>query len=454
MKYFGTDGIRGIVGEKLTPELAQAVGYAYGMALNDYLGGLPVKKERFRRNILIGRDTRSSGQMLAAAVCAGLKLAGFNVIDAGIITTPAHNYETKVGDFVGGVMITASHNPAEHNGIKLCADSGKKHSLAFLESVEEYIDKGIPAKINTEILGTYAVDFSIGLDWIGFILRSLGNPDLSGFTVALDLANGAGYELIPEGFRRAGAKVLTFNTECDGKNINNGCGSVYVDRFTNKVVESGADIGFSFDGDADRIMVVDRTGRVVDGADLMYIFGVYYSENGKLNNGAIVTTPITNLGMEYSLNKKSIEVKRTQKVGGQYVQALMEDGGYLIGGEENGHMLLNDIGEGSDGMCVGLYLLKIMRESGCDLCDLLSDMERTKTAQSNVDVSEEQKQKYVAGALSQLEAEQAARLKHCDGRIIVRPSGTECVIRVLVEGEEQLLLDEICGILVDAIKKL
>ena len=454
MRYFGTDGIRGIFGKSLTPELAKTVGYAYGMALNDYLGSLPTKKEQFRRNILVGRDTRSSGQVLAEAVSTGLIQAGFNVVDAGIITTPAHNYETKVGDFVGGVMITASHNPAEHNGIKLCTDSGRKHSLSFLESVEEYIDKGIPAQSDNKVLGTFAYDYSIGPDWIDFILRSLGNPDLSRFTVALDLANGAGYELIPEGFRRAGANVLTFNTECDGKNINNGCGSVNVDRFASKVVESRADVGFSFDGDADRIMVIDRTGRVVDGADLMYIFGVYYSESGKLTNGAIVTTPITNLGMENSLNKKNIEVKRTQKVGGQYVQALMEDGGYMIGGEENGHMLLNDIGEGSDGMCIGLYLLKIMKEFECDLCDLLVDLERTQTAQRNLAVTEVQKQKYMTGCLEQLEVEQTARLQHCGGRIIVRPSGTESVIRVLVEGENQALLDEICGILATAITKL
>jgi len=454
MKYFGTDGIRGVWGETLFEEFAKIVGYAYGLALREDRDiSVVFQNSDTRPCLLVGRDTRMSGPEIASAIMSGAILAGFDVLDAGVITTPAHNYLTKSGNFVGGVMITASHNPTTHNGIKLCNFEGKKYSLDFLQKVEEYIDVGIPSKPSQSNLGRRFTDFTLGERWIDFILSKLGNPDFSGITVALDLANGAGFSLIPEAFSRTGATVLSFNTESDGRNINNCCGSLNVDRFASIVVKCGADIGFSFDGDADRIVVVDSLGRVVDGADLMYIFGVYYAKLGKLTKNAVVSTPITNLGLEASLKTRGIMLVRTQEVGGQYIHSLMDKNGYVIGGEENGHMLLGDIGEGSDGMCIGLYLIKILREEKCKLSDLLVGFCRTKTAQNNIAVTLTQKQKVSQGILAPILTEQSLKLGD-SGRIIVRPSGTECVIRVLVEGENRELLDEICKTISDYIKKL
>ncbi len=440
MQYFGTDGIRGVVGEKLTEDLARRIGVAYGRALWD--AGTKGK-------ILLGRDTRSSGKMLCEAVCCGLNKMGFDVVDAGIITTPAHNYLTNAGDFVGGVMITASHNPASHNGIKLCDQHGKKYSIEFLENVERYLSGA--DDFAAERRGVVSASVDLGLDWVDFILKSLDYPDLRGLRVALDLANGAGFALVPEGFRRAGAEVIVCNGESDGVNINSNCGSVNVDKFVPVVLHNRADVGFSFDGDADRIMAVDRHGRIIDGTDIMYILGMYYAEKGKLVGDTVVSTIITNQGLENSLVRNGLRLSRTA-VGGQYVQREMDSRGFVIGGEENGHMMLADIGEGSDGMCIGLYLLKIMREKNCDLGDLLAGLVRTNVAKSDLTVTEAQKQKVNDGAAADFVDEQQKRLN--GGRIIVRTSGTECVVRVLVEGQDQALLDQICSDIVDFILAL
>ncbi len=453
MKYFGTDGIRGVVGETLTADFAKLVGFAYGNALTQWQKMGEFGCKRTSKRVLVGRDTRSSGQELSLKIGEGIRLAGYDAVYAGVITTPTHNYSTKSGDFVGGVMITASHNPASHNGIKLCDFAGKKYSPEFLETVENFIKTYLNSELTAQNLGQEQTDFDIGAKWVNFLLDWLDFPDFSGVRVALDLANGAGYELIPQAFEMTNAEVVAFNTESDGKNINNNCGSLFVENFAQKVVECGADIGFSFDGDADRILAVDRTGRIVDGTDLMYIFGNYYAEQNKLPNMIVVSTPITNMGLEISLKNRGITLKRTSKVGGQYVQALMEAEGYAVGGEENGHILLRDIGEGSDGLFVGLYLLKIMRDKGCDLCDLLADLHRKKTAQSNLYVTENQRQKVANGCLD----EYLANLHFClnkDERVIVRPSGTECLVRVLVEGDNASRLNEICAEIESCIKNI
>lgn len=442
MKYFGTDGIRGIWGETLSAEFAEKVGFAYGIALKNQANSGAVIQNSCRR-VIVGRDTRASGSTIETAICRGLTQAGFDVVCAGILPTPALSFSAKSGDFVGGVMITASHNPSNHNGIKLCNSAGKKHLPDFLETVEKFIETGRTADFVADRIGTISHENDIGVRWVEFVLRSQNFPNFAGLKVALDLANGAGYELIPLAFRRAGAEVLAFNTENDGKNINNDCGSTHLNRFLRSVVEVGADVGFAFDGDADRIIAVTRTGQVVDGTDLMYIFGKYYAEKNLLTGDAVVTTPITNMGLEISLNAQGIRLVRTEKVGGQYIEALMEERDFVIGGEENGHMLLNNIGVGSDGLCVGVGLLKIMREKGCDLPDLLAGLKRKNLAQQNISVTEPQKQKVASGCLVDFLAEQKLRLSPTD-RIIVRPSGTECLIRVLVEGDDQRILDEVC----------
>ena len=444
MKLFGTDGIRGIVGEKLTEELAYRIGRAYGLVL---------ASSGKRCSVLLGRDTRVSGQTLMENVARGLNSARVDVVIAGILPTPAHTYLSKIYGVDGGVMITASHNPPEHNGLKFCDGEGNKLSQETQMKIEELaLAMPVGVAYNADFGGKTMIDLTLVDSWKEYILDSLGNPDFSGIKVALDMANGAGFEIIPEVFRKTGATVLPFFTESDGKNINRDCGSVNVDKFVKTCLDNNADIGFSFDGDADRIMVVARNGQIVDGTDLMYIFGRYYAQKGKLVGDTVVSTIVTNSGLDRSLGKYGINLVRTQ-VGGQYVQREMTEHGYVIGGEENGHMLLGDIGEGSDGMCIGLYLLKIMKEQNADVLDLLQDLERAKIAKSDLHVTEAQKKAVENGALEQTVHEMESRLGN-RGRIVLRTSGTESVVRILVEGEEQPLLDEINLILSNKVKEL
>ena len=433
MKLFGTDGIRGVVGEMLNETLAFDLGRAYGIALGD------TKHKR----ILLGRDTRMSGKMLLDAVTKGLNSAGFDVLSVGVLPTPAHTYLSKVLDVDGGIMITASHNPAEHNGIKFCDADGNKLSQTMQQKIEDIVFDIDAYEVYGE--GEFVEDLSLANKWIDYIFECLDNVNLSGVKVALDTANGAGFALIPEAFGRAGATVFAFNTESDGKNINNNCGSTHIEPFIEQCKKCGADIGFSFDGDADRIMAVDESGNVIDGTDMMYIFGVYYKKLGKLINNTVVSTIVTNSGLKNSLAKLGIDYCATQ-VGGQYVQREMMQNGYTVGGEENGHMLLGDIGEGSDGMCIGLYLLKIMKEEGVSLHQLIEGLERAKIAKADMQVTAVQKQAVADGVLDDLIDELNAIISE-SGRIVVRTSGTESVVRILVEGENQEILDSIRDVL-------
>lgn len=445
MRLFGTDGIRGVVGQKLTEDLAYKIGRAFGIVLRESgaQSGAP--------KVLLGRDTRVSGPMLERAVSRGLNSAGVDVLSAGIIPTPAHNYLTKILPVAGGVMITASHNPAEHNGIKFCGAEGGKLAAHVQQKIEDIVfDLGQCSGVIGE--GKCEQDTSLGALWVDYILAELGEPNLRGMRVALDTANGAGYALIPQAFERAGAIVLATNTESDGSHINKDCGSVNVDKFVPFCLQNHADIGFSFDGDADRIMVVSRDGKIYDGTDLMFIFGTNYAQNGKLVGDTVVSTIVTNSGLESSLAAQGIKLVRTA-VGGQYIQREMDAHGYLLGGEENGHMMLGDIGEGSDGMCIGLNLAKIMRETAEDLPALTAGLKRSLMAKSDLHVTEDQKAAVDNGALADLVDELSARLAG-RGRIVLRTSGTENVVRILVEGEDQTLLDEINQRLAAATMKL
>ncbi len=453
MKYFGTDGIRGIWGEDFNSELATAVGLAYGRVLSEWFETKKVRGD-VQKCVLVGSDTRPSGQILKDSVCKGLMLAGFDVLDAGILPTPALLYITSAKHFAGGVMITASHNPAHYNGIKLCGVDGKKYPLAVLEKIESYIDAvdlGESAK-NVQCRSV-SEDLGLGREWVDALLNKVGGLNLQGLTIALDLANGAGFELIPLAFERAGAKVVAFNTQSDGKNINKNCGSLFVEKFSEVVVCNGADVGFSFDGDADRIIAVDKTGKVLDGADLMYILAVNYAGSGTSKTRTIVTTPLTNMGLETSLNELGIGLKRTKYIGSQFVQELMDEDGFSLGGEDNGHIMIKDIGVGSDGLGVGLVLLKIMQESGRTLAELSAGLKRKKVAKCDLSVSNRQWSIVGNGGLQEFLNDLHMRLGK-SGRIIARSSGTERVVRVMVEGDDQPLLDELCDEICEYVKSL
>lgn len=443
-KLFGTDGIRGIANEKLTAQLAFNMGQAFAVSLS--------KNANFKK-VIVGRDTRISGQMLSCAFVAGLNSMGFSAILPGILPTPALSYLTKTLDVDGGVMITASHNPAEHNGLKFYNSNGEKLSLAQQVELEEtYFN--IDSCLGCAPLEIGGMDFDEDLLklWVDHVVSTLDIKSLNGFKIALDTANGAGFAVIPYVFKMLGAQVICYNNKNDGININRDCGSTHMEKFVAECVANNVDYGFSFDGDADRMMAVTKDGKIIDGTDMMYIFAKYLKEKNLLKDDILVTTIVTNCGLENSLHDLGINVLRTQ-VGGIHIQTEMLKNSYNLGGEENGHIMVGDVNSESCGLTSSLFLLKIIIEKNESASELLKGLERTLIASSNVYVSERQKQEVAKGVLNDLVNELETELGN-SGRIVLRPSGTECLIRTLVEGDDQDKIDKINNILENAVKNI
>ena len=443
-KLFGTDGIRGIANEKLTAQLAFNMGQAFAVSLS--------KNANFKK-VIVGRDTRISGQMLSCAFVAGLNSMGFSAILPGILPTPALSYLTKTLDVDGGVMITASHNPAEHNGLKFYNSNGEKLSLAQQAELEEtYFN--IDSCLGCAPLEIGGMDFDEDLLklWVDHVESTLDIKSLNGFKIALDTANGAGFAVIPYVFKMLGAQVICYNNKNDGININRDCGSTHMEKFVAECVANNVDYGFSFDGDADRMMAVTKDGKIIDGTDMMYIFAKYLKEKNLLKDDILVTTIVTNCGLENSLHDLGINVLRTQ-VGGIHIQTEMLKNSYNLGGEENGHIMVGDVNSESCGLTSSLFLLKIIIEKNESASELLKGLERTLIASSNVYVSERQKQEVAKGVLNDLVNELETELGN-SGRIVLRPSGTECLIRTLVEGDDQDKIDKINNILENAVKNI
>ena len=443
-KLFGTDGIRGIANEKLTAQLAFNMGQAFAVSLN---------KDAKYKKIIIGRDTRVSGQMLSCAFVAGLNSMGFSAILPNVLPTPALSYLTKTLEVDGGVMITASHNPAEHNGLKFYDCNGCKLSLQKQAELEE-IYFNIDSYLGCSPMEVGGMEFNDDLLklWVDHIVSVLELKSLKGLKIALDTANGASYAVAPYIFKMLGAQVICYNNNCDGININRDCGSTHMEQFVAECVANDVDFGFSFDGDADRMMTVAKGGKILDGTDLMYIFAKYLKDKNKLIDDTLVTTIVTNCGLEHSLEKLGIKTIRTQ-VGGIHIQTEMLKNGYNLGGEENGHIMVGDVNSESCGITSSLFLLKIILDTNLTIQDLLKDLQRSLIASSNVYVSERQKQEVAKGALNDLVNELEAELGN-SGRIVLRPSGTECLIRTLVEGDNQEQLDKINSVLENAVKNI
>ena len=438
-KLFGTDGIRGIVGEDLTHELAMKVGEASAYVLG--------KKDDLV--VLVGRDTRVSGQMLASALSAGLMSQGAKVIDLGVVPTPAVSYLVKKYKASMGAMISASHNPSEYNGIKLFDGEGFKLPDATENEIEKYLlGKAVPT---TTKVGTYEVCDTAIDDYTDHIVKSAKkiSKDLK---IVVDCANGSASTTAPILFDKLGLDVVLMNYEYDGYNINDKAGSTHLEGLVKKVKKLKADVGIAYDGDADRCLMIDENGELVDGDQIMAISALALKKNKKLTNNTLVGTVMSNLGLVKFCEHNDIDFIAT-KVGDRYVLEKMLECNYIVGGEQSGHVIFKDFANTGDGELTSIQILNTMSKDGKKLSELASVMKRYPQVLINVKVKEEAKGQYendgdVTEVIQKIEAELAG-----EGRVLIRPSGTEALIRVMIEGLEQKVIDKQAKEIADVIKK-
>jgi len=445
-KHFGTDGVRGVANDDLTPEYAMKIGKAGAFALAGHLGR--------QAKILVGTDTRISADMLEAALVAGLCSVGAEVYRAGVVPSPAMAYLVRHYKMDAGVMLSASHNPMPDNGIKFFNEKGYKLSDEIENTIETYIDddSGIPRPVG-EAVGRAHDCGKASSDYADFLIKSvtLGSK-LTGIKVALDCANGACSEVAPEVFRKLGAEVIAMHDKPDGKNINVDCGSTHLQSLTECVKAEKADIGLAFDGDGDRILCVDERGEAMDGDAIMAICGLALKQKGKLSGNAIVATVMSNMGLAIFCECEGIELRRTA-VGDRYVVQEMLEGGYSIGGEQSGHIILHDHNSTGDGILTGLQLLSTLKESGKTASELRKVMQPlpqvllgTKLKKRlTTDVRENAK---IAAAIADVEKRLGS-----EGRVLVRASGTEPLVRVMLEGRDEAQITEWAQELVNLIAK-
>ena len=443
-KIFGTDGIRGKANMQISASLAFFVGKSLAVDLLDQV-------DTNELTVIVGKDTRCSGDMLISALTAGILSTGVNVLNVGILPTPALSYLVKKTNSNAGVMITASHNPAEYNGIKIFDKMGLKLD-SIREARLEQILADIQSYIPNEKVGKLTVDEDLCKLWADYIMQSLGNPNLSKYKILVDCANGAGFRAIPYVLKTLGAIVECYNVDGYGCNINSNCGSTHIESFVKMVTNSKCDIGFSYDGDADRVIVVTNSGRVVSGDELLYIFAKYMDSRGELANHKLITTIMTNFGVERSLSESNIAMERVA-VGDKYVIQKMLDTGCNLGGEESGHIILADYNMSSDALLATVYLLKILESERVSVDDLLKDLSKYNTARLDLKVTERQKALVGGGALDKLVQQYSDELGEA-GRIVLRASGTECVVRILVEGVDLPVITQIAERLETAVLAL
>ena len=423
-KYFGTDGVRGEANVELTPELAFKLGRFGGYVLSQHEEETPL--------VFVGRDTRISGEMLEHALIAGLLSVGIRVYKLGVIATPGVAYLVRTEKASAGVMISASHNPALDNGIKFFGGDGFKldddrelEIEALLDAAEDTLPRP-----SAQGLGT-VMEYPEGLRKYQEFLVSTG-IQLEGMHVVLDTANGAASTSARQIFADLGAQLTVIGENPDGLNINDGVGSTHPDHLQEKVKEVGAAIGLAFDGDSDRLIAVDENGEIVDGDKIMYIIGSYLSSKGLLEKNTIVTTVMSNLGFHKALDAKGIQ-KEITAVGDRYVVEEMRKSGYNLGGEQSGHVVIMDYNTTGDGQLTGVQLTKIMQETGKKLSELAAEVTIYPQKLVNIRVENSMKDKAmevpaIREIIEKMEAEMAG-----NGRILVRPSGTEPLLRVMAE---------------------
>ncbi|AFT98947.1 phosphoglucosamine mutase [Nocardia brasiliensis] len=438
-RLFGTDGIRGLANESLSPELAMRVSGAAAQILS---------RGKQRPLAVVGRDSRASGEMLEAAVTAGLTATGVNVLQVGVLPTPAVAYLTGLYDACFGVMISASHNPMPDNGIKIFAAGGHKLDDAIEDRIEALITEDLVvrptgASIGRVVNAVGARDhgpavpdqYSLAGTHERYVehLVAATAQDLSGLTVVLDCAHGAASEVGPAAFRAAGATVISINAEPDGLNINDGCGSTHLDSIQQAVREHGADLGLALDGDADRCLAVDAAGRIVDGDAILAVLALAMHEAGELAQQTLVGTVMSNLGLHIAMRAAGIAL-RTTAVGDRYVLEELRRGGYTLGGEQSGHVIFPQFGTTGDGILTGLKLMARMATTRRSLAELAAVLQTVPQVLVNVPVSDKS---LVATAPEVREAvQEAERILGDTGRVLLRPSGTEELVRVMVEATD------------------
>ena len=429
MKYFGTDGFRGRANEGLDVEHAFKIGRFVGW----YYGARQERKAR----IVIGKDTRRSSYMFESALVSGLVASGADAYMLHVIPTPGVSYETVDGCFDCGIMITASHNPYTDNGIKLVNGEGFKMEEEVLEQVEDYIDGKVELPLATgEAIGQ-TVDYMQGRNRYIAHLISSANFSLQGVKVGLDCANGAASSVAKPVFDALGADVRVINNAPNGFNINVNCGSTHLEALQRHVVEQGLDVGFAYDGDADRCLAVDERGRVVDGDLILYVCGKYLSKHGRLAGGTVVPTVMSNFGLVRALDEASLSYETTA-VGDKNVYACMRENGYSLGGEQSGHIIFGDIERTGDGIMTSLRMMEVIRAERETLSQLTRPVRLYPQLLVNVRVRD--KEEAMEAPEVKAAVVEAERFLGGNGRVLVRASGTEPLVRVLAEAPE----DELC----------
>ncbi|WP_077324158.1 phosphoglucosamine mutase [Virgibacillus siamensis] len=419
--YFGTDGVRGVANTELTPELAYKLGR---------FGGYSLTKGVSKPKILIGRDTRVSGHMLEGALVAGLLSIGAEVMRLGVISTPGVAYLTKATSAEAGIMISASHNPVEDNGIKFFGPDGFKLTDAQEDEIEQLMDgeDDLPRPTGADI-GVINDYFEGGQKYLSFLKETVDN-DFEDMVIALDCAHGATSSLATHLFADLEADIHSIGSSPDGLNINDGYGSTHPESLQAFVVEKGAEVGLAFDGDGDRLIAVDEKGNLVDGDKIMYICGKFMNEKGVLRHDTVVSTVMSNIGFYKALEEHGMRSDKT-KVGDRYVLEEMLNGGYNLGGEQSGHIIFLDHTTTGDGMLTAIQLVNVMKETGKTLSELANEMEIYPQVLKNVKVTD--KKNAMSNPKIQEEIDAVEAEMNGEGRVLVRPSGTEPLVRVMVE---------------------
>lgn len=440
-RYFGTDGIRGQSNLfPMTPDLAMRVGIAVGTIF---------RRGSHRNRVVIGKDTRLSGYMLENAMVAGFTAAGLDAFVLGPIPTPAVAMLTRSLRADIGVMISASHNPFQDNGIKLFGPDGYKLSDELEMRIEELLDKDITLQLaKSEEIGRAKRIDGVHDRYIEHAKRTLPRDvTLQGLRVAIDCANGAAYKVAPAALWELGADVVTIGDDPNGLNINLDCGSTHPAALSKKVHEVRADIGIALDGDADRVLIVDENGKIIDGDQLMAVIAEAWAGDGLLKGGGIVATVMSNLGLERFLNGKGLELART-KVGDRYVVEHMREHDFNVGGEQSGHMVLSDFGTTGDGLVAALQVLACVKRKDRTVSEVCNRFEAVPQVLKNVRVSAGRPLEDAAVRQAIAEAENALSK---NGRLLIRPSGTEPLIRVMAEGDDrsqvERIVDELVGVI-------
>lgn len=441
-KYFGTDGFRGEANKNLTFEHAIQIGR--------YLGWYYGKRLDKKAKVVIGKDTRRSSYMFEYALCTGLMASGADAYIMHVTTTPSVSYIARVDDFDCGIMISASHNPYYDNGIKIVNNNGEKMDEQTLLRIEEYIDGelDVPMAERDEIGRT--VDYASGRNrYIGYLI-SMSKYSFKNVRVGLDVANGAAWQIAKGVFDALGAKTYVMNDEPDGFNINTNCGSTHIEHLQKFVVENKLDVGFAYDGDADRCLCVDEKGNVVTGDHILYIYGNYMKERGKLLNNKVVTTVMSNFGLYKALKAVGIEYDQTM-VGDKYVYENMVKTGNRIGGEQSGHIIFTKYATTGDGILTSLKLMEVMLAKRRKMSELAAPVVFVPQVLKNVKVHSKEACMEDPDVLAE---EKAIRKKLGDtGRTLLRESGTEPVVRVMVEAESKEICEKYVDQIIDKIRE-